>query len=448
MKQKQFCRAGAVLGFAGSAAIAFIGAAGATGLNVGPDEVFGANPSLVAPKQKLIPTVNIAKAVGWPEGAKPIAPAGLQVEEFASGLDHPRWLYQLPNGDVLVAESNRPNRTDMSLMGWITSFFLAKAGAGGDSPDRIIRLADTDGDGKADKRSVFLEDLHSPFGMALIGDNFYVANADAIVRFKYQTGAESLAGKGDVIAALPAGRNHHWTKNILPSKDGTKLFVTVGSNSNIAENGMDEEENRAAVLEVTIATGETRLFAGGLRNPNGLDFKPGTNELWTVVNERDLLGDNLVPDYVTSVKDGAFYGWPYSYFGHNVDTRVKPQKPDLVAKAIAPDYAVGAHTASLGLAFSTPNALGASYASGAFIGQHGSWNRRDPAGYRVLFVPFADGKPSGAPSVVLAGFLDDKGDAMGRPVGVIVAKGGGILVADDVGNRIWRITKGTATNRD
>lgn len=442
--QKSHLLASAFVCVTAFAAVAHAAAPGATGLQVGANEVFGANPSLAAPKQKLIPTVNVADAVGWPAGAKPVAPAGLQVSEFAAGLDHPRWLYQLPNGDVLVAESNQPKRSDMSLMGWIMNYFMTKAGAGGDSPDRIIRLADTDGDGIADKRSVFLEDLHSPFGMALIGNNFYVANADAIVRFKYQKGAESLSGKGEVIATLPAGRNHHWTKNILPSKDGAKLFVTVGSNSNIAENGMDEEVNRAAILEVTIATGQTRLFASGLRNPNGLDFKPGTSELWTVVNERDLLGDNLVPDYLTSVKDGGFYGWPYSYFGQNVDTRVRPQKPDLVAKAIVPDYAVGAHTASLGLVFSKPAALGASYASGAFIGQHGSWNRSDPAGYRVLFVPFAEGKPSGAPSVVLAGFLNDKGEAMGRPVGVIVAKGGGILVADDVGNRIWRVTRDPA----
>lgn len=439
---RKFIRlAGGAFCVAGLAWSALAEAPAATGLSIGADEVFGPSPQLDDPKDKLIPTVKVANAVGWAEGGKPTAPSGLAVTEFAGGLEHPRWLYQLPNGDVLVAETNRPVEENKSLRGWIMSFFLSKAGAGGESPDRITRLVDTDGDGKADTRSVFLKDLHSPFGMALVGEDFFVANADAILRFTYRDGAESLEGPGELVAKLPAGRNHHWTKNILPSSDGSKLYVTVGSNSNVAERGMDEEVNRAAILEVTVATGATRVFASGLRNPNGLDFKPGTDELWTVVNERDLLGDNLVPDYLTSVKDEAFYGWPYSYFGPNVDKRIEPQMPELVAKALVPDYALGAHTASLGLAFSTPEALGETYASGALIGQHGSWNRSEPAGYRVIFVPFADGKPAGAPKVILAGFLNEKGEAKGRPVGVIVARGGGVLVADDVGNRIWRIAQ-------
>lgn len=413
--------------------------AGEATLTVGADEVFGPDPKLEAPKEKLIPTANVATAVGWSEGGHPVAAAGLEVSEFASGLDHPRWLYQLPNGDVLVAESKRPSFTDTSLRGWIMSFLMYKSGASGESADRITRLADSDGDGKADKQSVFLKDLHSPFGMALIGTDFYVANADAVLRFKYQDGAESLEGKGELVANLPAGRNHHWTKNILPSQDGKRLYVTVGSNSNIAERGMEEEVDRAAILEVTLETGTMRVFASGLRNPNGLAFKPGSDELWTVVNERDHLGDNLVPDYLTSVREGAFYGWPYSYFGQNVDKRATPPRPDLVAKAVVPDYALGAHSASLGLAFSNPDALGEKYASGAFVGQHGSWNRTVYAGYRVIFVPFVDGEPTGRPEVVLAGFLNEEGKAEGRPVGVMVQKTGGLLVADDVGNRIWRV---------
>lgn len=417
-------------------------------LQVGEGEVFGPDPKLDAQKKALFPNIKIAKAVGWTAEAKPEAAAGLTVAEFAGGLDHPRWLYQLPNGDVLVAETNAPPKEKSEgIRGWIMGLVMSRAGAGVESPNRITRLADTDGDGKADQRSTFADQLNSPFGMALVGNDFYVANADAILRFKYQDGAKSLTGPGEVVAKLPGGpRNHHWTKNLIASADGKRLFVSVGSNSNVGENGMTEELERAAILEVSIPDGKTRVFASGLRNPNGLAFKPGTDELWTVVNERDELGDNIVPDYLTSVKDGAFYGWPYSYFGQNIDPRITPSNAELVASALKPDYALGAHTASLGLAFSNDKALGSAFASGAFIGQHGSWNRTEPAGYRVIFVPFVDGKPSGDPTVVLGGFLNAAGEAQGRPVGVIVPQNGGLLVADDVGNKIWRVTSANRTS--
>ncbi|MEQ1652195.1 MAG: sorbosone dehydrogenase family protein [Hyphomicrobium sp.] len=432
----------AVYGIWAGAAFATSGA----GLSVGADEVFGPDPKLEAPKTSLVPKVNVAKAVGWAGGQKPTVPAGLDVSQYASGLDHPRWLYQLPNGDVLVAESNKPPQQATGIKGWIMGLVMARAGAGVDSANRITRLADTDGDGKVDETSTFLSNLYSPFGMALIGDDFYVANADAIIRFKYQSGAKTISGQGVEVVKLPGGpRNHHWTKNILASPDGKRLYVTVGSNSNVGENGMDEELQRATVLEVSLADGKTRTFASGLRNPNGLAYKPGTDELWTVVNERDELGDNIVPDYLTSVKDGAFYGWPYSYFGQNIDTRITPNNAQLVAKAVKPDYALGAHTASLGLAFSNDKTLGPAFASGAFIGQHGSWNRTAPAGYRVIFVPFSEGRPAGQPVVVLGGFLDADGQARGRPVGVIADQRGGVLVADDVGNKIWRVSAGKAT---
>lgn len=409
-------------------------------LQVGPDEVFGPDPALAAPKQSWLPEVNVATAVGWPEGEKPVAGEGLKVTEFASGLEHPRWLYRLPNGDILVAESNAPKKEKTSWRTWVMQLFMAKAGAGVPSANRISLLKDADGDGKAE-RSTFVSGLNSPFGMALVGDTFYVANTDAIVRFSYQPGATALEGTGEVVAKLPAGpRNHHWTKNIIASADGKRLYVTIGSNSNAGENGLGEEQGRAAIWEVNLSDGATRSFATGLRNPNGLDFAPGTDQLWTVVNERDELGDNLVPDYLTSVKPGGFYGWPFAYFGQNVDTRVPLPEPGIIAKALKPDYALGAHTASLGLAFSDGKTLDANYASGAFIGQHGSWNRSVPAGYRVIFVPFAEGQPSGSPRVVLGGFLNDAQEARGRPVGVILDGQGGLLVADDAGNKIWRVS--------
>jgi glucose/arabinose dehydrogenase len=317
---------------------------------------------------------------------------------------------------------------------------MKRAGAGIPTPNRITLLRDTDGDGKADARSVFLQDLHSPFGMALIGNDFFVANADAVVRFPYTNDESKITAPPVKVADLPSGINHHWTKNILASADGSKLYVTVGSNSNVSENGMEMEEGRAAIWELDPKTGDHRIFASGLRNPNGMAWEPESGALWTVVNERDEIGSDLVPDYLTSVKDGAFYGWPYSYYGQNVDVRVKPQNPELVAKAIAPDYALGPHTASLGLSSAKGNTLPAQFSNGMFIGQHGSWNRDPRSGYKVIFVPFSGGKPAGEPVDVLTGFLTKDGKAQGRPVGVMVDKRGALLVADDVGNVIWRVT--------
>ena len=405
---------------------------------------YGPNPELAFPQQTLIPTINVAPARPWNEDERPTAGPGFQVNAFARGLDHPRWIHVLPNGDVLVAESNSPGiEPAVGIRGWIMKRVMGRAGAGVPSPNRIILLRDGDGDGVAETRTTFLQDLYSPFGMALVGNDFYVANADAIVRFPYRTGDTSITVQGTKLVDLPgAPLNHHWTKNIIASKDGTKLYATVGSNSNIAENGFELEEGRAAIWEIDRATGQHRIFASGLRNPNGLAWEPQTGALWTAVNERDELGDDLVPDYITSVRDGGFYGWPYSYFGQHVDERVKPQRPDLVAQAIVPDYAVGAHTASLGLAFYEGSALAARYRGGVFIGQHGSWNRTRPSGYKVIFVPFENGRPTGAlPEDVLTGFVEN-GRARGRPVGVAVDSKGALLVADDVGNAIWRVTGG------
>ena len=407
------------------------------------EQTFGPSPTLPAPQSSMLPTVNIAKAVGWPSGGKPVAANGMAVNAFATGLDHPRTVYVLPNGDVLVAESNAPPKPDdgKGIKGWVMKMVMGRAGAGVPSANRITLLRDADGDGAAETRSVFLEKLNSPFGMVLVGDDFYVANSDAITKFPYHEGDTKITAPGVKLAELPAGRlNHHWTKDLTASPDGTKLYATVGSNSNVAENTMEEEVDRATVLEVDRASGRWRVFASGLRNPNGPSFNPQTGELWVVVNERDELGNDLVPDYMTSVKDGGFYGWPYSYFGQHVDARVQPQRPDLVAKAIAPDYALGAHTASLGLTFNTGNLFPEAMAGGAFVGQHGSWNRRPRAGYKVIFVPFAGGMPSGKPRDILTGFLNDNGEAQGRPVGVRIDKQGALLVADDVGNAVWRVT--------
>jgi glucose/arabinose dehydrogenase len=405
----------------------------------------GPAPTLPEPKKSLIPTVNIAPAKGW-NGGKPLAAQGLEVSAMATGLDHPRWLHVLPNGDVLVAESNKPQTPESKQSGvraWVMGKVMAKAGAGVPSADRITLLRDSDGDGLAETRSIFLKNLHSPFGMALVGETLYVANADGIVRVPYKTGALEITETPQKVAPLPAGLNHHWTKNIIASRDGSKLYATVGSNSNVGENGMEAEINRAAILEVDVKTGagsaQTRLFASGLRNPNGMAWEPQTGVLWTVANERDEIGSDLVPDYLTSVKEGGFYGWPYSYYGQHVDERVKPQRPDLVAKAIPPDYALGAHVAALGLTFAEGAKLGPLFTNGAFIGQHGSWNRKPLSGYNVVYVPFANGKPNGKPVEVLGGFVDKNGDALGRPVGVAIDKAGALLVADDVGNAVWRV---------
>ena len=424
-------------------ALAFLGlllfAATATGEEYAPG--FGPNPKLPEPEHSLVPTVNIAPAKSWPAGATPTAAEGLQVTAFAKDLDHPRWLYVLPNGDVLVAETDAPPRPEEGngLKAWFMSFFQKRAGSTRTaSPNRITLLRDGDGDGIAEIKRPFLTGLNSPFGMALVGDALYVANTDALMRFHYD--GENVSPTGEKVADLPGGPiDHHWTKNVIASEDGKKLYVTVGSNSNVGENGLDKEEGRAAILEIDPATGKSRIFASGMRNPNGMGWQPQSKQLWTVVNERDELGNDLVPDYLTSVKDGGFYGWPFSYFGQHVDTRVKEQRPDLVAKALVPDYGLGAHTASLGLAFYDGKLLPEHFQGGAFVGQHGSWNREPRAGYKVIFVPFKDGQPSGPPEDILTGFVDADGNARGRPVGVAVGKTGALLVADDVGNTIWRV---------
>jgi glucose/arabinose dehydrogenase len=403
----------------------------------------GPSPKLPEPNKTLIPTVNIAPAIGWPNGAKPIAATGTQVAAFAEGLDHPRWLYVLPNGDVLVAETNAPPKPDdgKGIRGWVMGKVMGRAGAAVPSPNRITLLRDKDQDGIAETRTVFLENLNSPFGMTLVGDDLYVADTDRLLRFHYENGETAIKSQPMKVIDLPGGTlNHHWTKNVIASKDGSKLYVTVGSNSNVGENGMNQEEGRAAIWEVDRATGNHRIFASGIRNPNGLAWEPRSGALWTAVNERDEIGSDLVPDYITSVKDGGFYGWPYSYYGQHVDVRVEPQNPGLVAKAIAPDYAVGPHTASLGLTFAEGNRLPAQFKEGAFIGQHGSWNRKPHSGYKVIFVPFSSGKPSGPPVDVLTGFLNNEEKAMGRPVGVVIDRQGDLLVADDVGNKVWRVS--------
>ena len=403
----------------------------------------GPNPVLPRPSTSLIPLVNVVTAKGWGAGARPLAAAGLSVNAFAAGLDHPRWLYVLPNGDVLVAETNAPKRPadNPGIRGWFFKRYQKKAGGAAPTANRITLLRDSDNDGVADVRTVFLAGLNSPFGMALVGNAFYVANTDAVVRFPYAPGDTRIDDSPVKVVDLPGGPlNHHWTKSLIASPDGTRLYAGVGSNSNVAENGIDEEKDRAAVWEIDLATGRHRIFASGLRNPVGMAWEPVTGALWVAVNERDELGSDLVPDYMTSVRDGAFYGWPYSYFGQRVDSRVKPPRPDLVAAAIKPDYALGPHTASLGLASSRGARLTAPFGEGMFVGQHGSWNRKPRSGYKVIFVPFTRGVPSGPPVDVLTGFVRENGDAMGRPVGVAVDKRGGLLVADDVGNVIWRVT--------
>jgi len=403
----------------------------------------GPSPQLPEPNPTLIPTVNIAQAVGWPATELPTAVSGTRVQAYASGLDHPRWLHVLPNGDVLVAETNAPPKPEdgKGIKGMVMKAVMKRAGAGVPSANRISLLRDADADGVAETRSVFIANLHSPFGMALIGERFYVANSDAVVWFPYVEGATEISAPPTLLTDLPAGLiNHHWTKSLIASPDGSALYATVGSNSNVGENGMAEEAGRAAIWKIDPDSGDKQLFASGLRNPNGMAFEPVSGMLWTAVNERDEIGSDLVPDYMTSVREGGFYGWPYSYYGQHVDVRVDPPRPDLVATAIVPDYALGAHTASLGLAWSDSPALPEALRNGMFIGQHGSWNRNPASGYRVIFVPFTGGKPSGEAQEVLTGFLSDGGKAYGRPVGVAIDKRGALLVADDVGNVIWRVS--------
>ncbi|MGE0742840.1 MAG: sorbosone dehydrogenase family protein [Hyphomonadaceae bacterium] len=407
---------------------------------------YGPEPQLVAPNQPLIPDLGVPRAVGWPDGAAPHAADGFVVTRFAEALDHPRWIYLLPNGDVLVAESSTEPGPARGLMGWIKQRIQDRAGALNESADRITLLRDADGDGVAEDRSVFLQNLNQPFGMALVGDSFYVGNTDAVMRFPYHAGDRAIASAGEQVMALPhnPGNNGHWTRALLASADGSKLYVGVGSVSNVGDSGMDVEEGRAAIHELDLASGRSRVFASGLRNPNGMDWEPATGRLWTAVNERDFLGPDLVPDYMTSVQDGGFYGWPWTYWGRHPDPRFEDgERPAAFAsRALTPDYALGAHTASLGLVFYDGQSFPAHYRGGAFIGQHGSWNRAQPSGYKVLFVPFANGAPSGQPEDFLTGFLNERGQAMGRPVGVALDRTGALLVADDAGNMIWRVAPG------
>ncbi|NOT41333.1 MAG: sorbosone dehydrogenase family protein [Alphaproteobacteria bacterium] len=408
-----------------------------------PDQTTGSDPTLPPPNETLIPTLNIAPAIGWSKGVKPLAPSDLIVTAFAQGLDHPRWLYVLTNGDVLVAETNAPERPEdgAGIKAFFKGLVMERAGAAVPSANRITLLRDADHDGVAETRAVLLQGLNSPVGMALVGNDLFVANTDAVMRFTYRPGDTNINTKGTKLADLPGGPlNHHWTKGLIASRDGRTLYASVGSNSNAAENGIEKEVGRAGIIEIDIATGRSRLFASGLRNPVGMAIEPQSGALWTVVNERDELGSDLVPDYLTSVKDGGFYGWPYSYFGRNIDERVQPPAPDLVEKAIVPDYALGNHVAPLGLTFASGARLPARFASGAFVGEHGSWNREPLSGYKVVFVPFASGKPNGKPVDVLTGFVDKDGNAQGRPVGVAIDRDGGLLVADDVGNAVWRVS--------
>ena len=401
----------------------------------------GPAPILPPPNQTLIPTLNSAPATHWPAGASPVAASGLRVSALARNLDHPRWIAVLPNNDVLVAETNAPARPGDStgLRGLVARLIKWTAGAGVPSANRITLLRE-DGHGGVE-RHTFLKGLNSPFGMALVGNDLIVADTDALLRFPYRPGQTEITASGTRLCDLPAGPiNHHWTKNVIATADGRTLYVSVGSNSNVAENGLAAEVGRAAVWQVDATTGAHRVFASGLRNPVGMSWEPSTGALWVAVNERDEIGSDLVPDYMTAIHQGAFYGWPFSYYGQHVDPRVKPRNPALVATAIPPDYALGAHTASLGLAFSKQGSLPSRFTDGAFVGQHGSWNRRPRSGYRVVFVPFSNGRPAGQPIDVLTGFLNQAGEAQGRPVGVALDRNGALLVADDVGNTVWKVT--------
>jgi hypothetical protein len=405
-----------------------------------PSTQYGANPVLPAPHEYLLPPMSVPRATGWASGQTPVVPAGMQVRALATGFEHPRIVYALPNGDILVVETNGPKAPVYRPKDFIEGKVKAIAGSAGHGGNRITLLRGANGDGAPALRTVFIDHLNSPFGVVLVGNDLYVAATNELLRFPYTPGETHIAEKGVHVTDLPAGAiNHHWTKSLTASPDGSKLYAGVGSNSNVSENGMDAERERAAIWEIDRATGAHRLFATGLRNPNGLTFEPESHALWAVINERDELGPDLVPDYLTSVKDGAFYGWPYSYYGQHVDPRVMPQRPDLVARAIPPDYALSSHVAPLGLVFYTGDNLPAAYRGGAFVGEHGSWDRDELNGYRVVFVPFQGGKPSGMAQDVLTGFVE--GDrAHGRPVGLAVDSHGALLVADDVGGTVWRVT--------
>ena len=423
------------------AAVAALGLASCDDNGGDPRSQIGAHPVLPTLQQYLLPPIRIAEPVGWGKDENPTVPQELQVQALATGLKHPRSLYVLPNGDVLVVESNGPKapiyRPKDIITGWVKWF----AGAAAKDANRITLLRDTNGDGIPDVRTIFLDNLSSPFGVTLVGNDLYVANTDAIVRYPYQEGETSITAAGTKLTDLPGGPiDHHWTKSLLASPDGARLYVGVGSNSNITENGIGAEYERAAIWEVDRASGAHRIFASGTRNPTGLQWEPETGTLWAIVNERDEIGPDLVPDYLTSVQDGGFYGWPYSYYGQHLDPRVQPQRPDLVARAIVPDYALSSHVAPLGVAMYAGGDLPANFRSGAFVGEHGSWDRTPLNGYKVVFVPFSGGKPSGPARDVVTGFLDENNHARGRPVGLALDRAGRLLIADDVGNTVWRVS--------
>ena len=424
-----------------TASLSALAVAGCNATIADPSTQIGASPKLPDIQHYLLPPMKVAKPQPWTSGEVPTAGPGLKVVALATGLSHPRSIYPLPNGDILVVESDGPQEPVHRPKEIVMGLVMGMASNSAKAPNRILLLRDTNGDGKADVRSVFIDHLNSPFGVALVGNDLYVAATDAIIRFPYSAGQTHVSDPGTKLTDLPGGPiNHHWTKSLVASVDGTKLYAGVGSNSNITENGMQAEVDRAAIWEIDRATGAHRVFASGLRNPNGLSWEPVTGKLWAVVNERDEIGPNLVPDYMTSVEPGAFYGWPYSYYGRHIDPRVMPQRPDLVAKAIAPDYALSSHVAPLGLAFYTGSNLPAAYRGGAFVGEHGSWDRSPLNGYKVVYVPFAGGKPAGPARDILTGFLTSNGKARGRPVGLAVDRAGGLLVADDLGNAVWRVT--------
>jgi len=432
------------------AAILALSACGAQ--HVAKSQQYGPHPVLPKPHEELIADVGVAKVVGWMDGETPTVPAGFRIEALATGLSNPRNLLALPNGDVLVVESRNEGKEPIDrpkdpirdfIMG------LSHGSTGGPPPEsnRVTLIRDASGDGKAELRTILLKDLNAPFGITRVGGNLYVAATDAVLRYPFTPGQTAISAPAQKVVELPAGPiNHHWTKSLTASPDGSKLYVGIGSNSNAMERGVEAETNRAAVWEVDPATGSYRVFASGLRNPNGLTFYPGSQTLWAVINERDELGPNLVPDYMTSVREGAFYGWPYSYYGQHVDPRVKPQRPDLVRRAIAPDFALSSHVAPLGLTFYASGNFPGAFRGGAFVGEHGSWNRAQPNGYRVVFVRFAGGRPVGAPVTFVSGFLNGKGEARGRPVGVAIDRTGALLIADDVGNTVWRVSYTGAAN--
>ncbi|HEV7815810.1 MAG TPA: sorbosone dehydrogenase family protein [Janthinobacterium sp.] len=401
---------------------------------------YGSTPALPSPKEYLLPPMKIAAAGSWKQGDTPAVAPGLKIAALATGLLHPRSLYVLPNGDILVVESNGPkapvNRPKDLIMGSVKAY----GGTSGKGGNRITLVRPASA-GAPEIRTVFLDHLNSPFGVALVGNDLYVANTDAVMRYPYAAGDTHISAPGTKLVDLPGGPiNHHWTKSLLASADGSKLYVGVGSNSNITENGMPAEMNRAAVWEVDRNSGAMRIFASGLRNPNAMQWEPQSKKMWVVVNERDEIGPDLVPDYLTSVQDGGFYGWPYSYYGAHLDVRVMPQRPDLVAKAIVPDYALSSHVAPLGLVFNSSTTLPDAFRDGAFVGEHGSWDRSPVSGYKVVFVPFKDGKPAGPPTDVVTGFLSADNHAKGRPVGLAIDHSGALLIADDVGNAVWRVT--------